>query len=75
MRVCIVPFFNSIVTVSLAHFIKNLSRDLLALHVQPIGKEKLAQFLAPEIFHHLNLPNELHVGGGKVREAVSVNMW
>ena len=43
--------------------------------MQPIGKELLAQFLAPGIFRNLDLPNELHVGGGKVREAVSVNTW
>lgn len=40
---CIVPFFNSIVTVSLAHFIKNLGRETISIHVRLIGSKKQQQ--------------------------------
>lgn len=71
---CIVPFFNSIVTVSLAHFIKNLGRETISIHMRPIGsKKRKTTRLLSNLMHNTmcTYRTSFMLGSDKMREAMS----
>lgn len=79
----IVPFFSSIVTVSLAHFMRNLDYTVRVSHqvtraqlgCSQIGRALLSTLLEILASHVLNVPYELHFGAGWRSMAPPVKMW